>query len=68
MAPIRDEAATFQRMRGADAFTTADQPASIAPGEWNENDNDPAFLMVGVLAYRSSAELSRDCFSERSPA
>ena len=24
--------------------------------------------MVGVLAYRSSAELSRDCFSELSPA
>lgn len=26
------------------------------------------FVMVGVLAYRSSAELSRDSFSERSPA
>jgi hypothetical protein len=30
--------------------STPHYPASMAPGEWNGNDNDPAFLKVGVLA------------------
>ena len=43
--------------------------ASMAPGEWNGNDNDRAFPMVGVLAYFSVRQtgLTRDGCAECLP-
>ena len=49
--------------------STPHQPASMAPGAWNGNDNEWAFPMVGVLAYFSvrETELTRDGCAECLP-
>ena len=50
--------------------STPHDPHPMAPGEWNGNHNDPAFLMVGVPAYlsRSRTGLTRDGCAECLPA
>jgi hypothetical protein len=50
--------------------STPRDPHPMAPGEWNGNHNDRAFLMVGVPAYLSLhlTGLTCDGYAECLPA